>query len=270
MINNNAEQPHKNHCFVVLAYKESRYIESCIKSLKKQSLATKILVSTSTPNHYLKKLCYEYSLPLMVNDCANPSIGSDWNFALGNAPSRFVTLAHQDDIYCPDYCEKILQGNSDFLIAFSDYYEIFEERLIKSNLNLFIKRLLLWPFLFNSSISSRFLKKQILSFGSPICCPSVTYNKKEIGNFNFEEKFGINMDWHGWLRIAEKPGFFKRLHHPLMYHRIHQDSETSAGLMDHRRRNEDLKIFQGIWGKSIGRVLAKIYRLSYSSNSRGT
>lgn len=34
-------------------------------------------------------------------------ITQDWNFAYQCADSRYVTIAHQDDVYLPDYWEKV-------------------------------------------------------------------------------------------------------------------------------------------------------------------
>ncbi len=44
------------HTFVVLAYKESEYLEECIKSVLNQSLKTNVVIATSTPNDYIKNL----------------------------------------------------------------------------------------------------------------------------------------------------------------------------------------------------------------------
>ena len=38
------------HTFVVCAYKESPYLEECIKSLLAQTVRSEILITTSTPN----------------------------------------------------------------------------------------------------------------------------------------------------------------------------------------------------------------------------
>ena len=45
-----------SHMFVVCAYKESPYLESCIKSVLNQSVKTKVAISTGTPNDYIRKI----------------------------------------------------------------------------------------------------------------------------------------------------------------------------------------------------------------------
>ena len=43
-----------DHTFAICAYKESPYLEECIKSLKNQTIKSNILIATSTPNDYIK------------------------------------------------------------------------------------------------------------------------------------------------------------------------------------------------------------------------
>ena len=50
----------KLHTFVVLAYKESKYLEDCIKSVLNQKYESKVVVATSTPNKYIEKLANRY------------------------------------------------------------------------------------------------------------------------------------------------------------------------------------------------------------------
>ena len=38
------------HTFLVLAYKESQYLEECIKSVTNQTVPTNVVIGTSTPN----------------------------------------------------------------------------------------------------------------------------------------------------------------------------------------------------------------------------
>ena len=50
------------HTFVVCAYKESEYLEECITSLLAQTVKSKIIVVTSTPNDYIQNLVKKYKL----------------------------------------------------------------------------------------------------------------------------------------------------------------------------------------------------------------
>lgn len=46
----------KNHTFAILAYKESQYLEECIKSVMKQKDNSKVVIMTQTPNEFISKL----------------------------------------------------------------------------------------------------------------------------------------------------------------------------------------------------------------------
>ena len=44
------------HTFVVLAYKESTYLEDCINSVLNQSVKTNVVIATSTPNEFINQI----------------------------------------------------------------------------------------------------------------------------------------------------------------------------------------------------------------------
>ena len=56
------------HTFAVCAYKESPYLEECIKSLKNQTIKSNILIATSTPNDYIKGIADKYAIPYYINE----------------------------------------------------------------------------------------------------------------------------------------------------------------------------------------------------------
>ena len=52
----------KNHTFVICAYKESQYLEECIKSVLNQNVKSNVIISTSTPNEYINNLAKKYDI----------------------------------------------------------------------------------------------------------------------------------------------------------------------------------------------------------------
>ena len=50
------------HTFVICAYKESKFLEECIISLKKQSINSEIFIATSTPNKYIEDIAKKYGI----------------------------------------------------------------------------------------------------------------------------------------------------------------------------------------------------------------
>lgn len=254
-----------NHIFTIPAYKESPHLQDCIDSLKKQTIASEIIICSSTPSIFLEGIARKNNLQLFINPKAR-GIASDWNFALEKSSAKYITLAHQDDIYFPNYAEEILKAaeiHKDALIIFSDYNEILHNGnkicIRKKSLNFFIKNILLE--LFYKS------KKWLLALGNPIGCPTVTFNKKNIGDFKFDNNFSINMDWKAWIDLAQKTGSFIWIKKTLVSHRIYCESETSRGIAENRRQKEDLKIFKLIWPNRFAYLLSKIYSLSYRNNN---
>ena len=182
----------KEHTFVVCAYGESPYLEKCIDSLEKQTVKSRILIATSTPNPYIEKIAAVHNLEIRIN-AGEKGIAGDWNFAYGCADTPYVTLAHQDDVYREEYTEKVVKNLNSCevpLIAFTDYYEIRDNKTVKENRLLHIKRGMLFPLKWRGFWRSRFVRRRILSIGSAICCPSVTLVKN---NINEERVFENNM-----------------------------------------------------------------------------
>ncbi|PWK22639.1 glycosyl transferase family 2 [Arcicella aurantiaca] len=255
------------HTFVVLAYKESVYLEECILSLINQTEKSTIIISTATPNSFIDSIAQKYNLSLAIRKGV-PTIANDWTFAYAQATTKYITLAHQDDIYLPNYTQNLLQKASkyDTSIAFCNYYEIRNKQIVKTNLLLFIKRILLLSLGINYVGKSKINKWLCLAFGSPICCPSVMYNKEKLGEWQFDNHFKVNLDWNSWLRVAKMQGAFVYTNKALMYHRIHTQSATTANLDDNFRHKEDIEIFTSLWGKTIGNIISKFYANSYKSN----
>jgi len=172
-------------------------------------------------------------------------------------------------MYLPRYTESCLTAaekqEDDTLIAFTDYSEKFEEKVIDLNVNLFIKKVLLSAFLLKESINSCAAKKSILCFGNPIPCPSVMYNRGRIGYFEFSKEFCCNMDWNAWLRLSGRSGSFVYVKKPLMIHRIHGETQTSRQIRTSVRKEEDEKIFRRLWPKPIAEILSKLYYLGANS-----
>ena len=172
----------KKHTFVVCAYKESQYLEECIQSVLNQNVKSKVIISTGTPNSYIKEIAEKYKLQLFVNP--NPSsLASDWNFAMSCAETELITLAHQDDVYEKGYSENIWKAynkSKNPIILFSDYAELRDGKIVLKNKLLTVKRIMLSPLKLSGLWNSRFVRRRILSFGSAICCPAVTLVKSMV------------------------------------------------------------------------------------------
>ena len=257
-----------DHSFVVCAYGESSYLEQCLASLKEQELQTNVLISTSTPNRLIINLAEQYGYPLLVND-GNPGIGHDWNCAVNHCRTPLVTIAHQDDVYLPLYTKTMLSmvnHEERPLIWFSDYGELRGETTRDASHLLTVKRLLLKPLEVASFRRSVFLRRRILSLGSSICCPSVTYCKPNLPKQIFLEDMKCDLDWQAWERFSRLRGSFIYAPQILMRHRIHKGSETTAMIEDETRTKEDYEMFKKFWPTPIAGLINRIYSGSQTSN----
>ncbi|MBE5940066.1 MAG: glycosyltransferase [Lachnospiraceae bacterium] len=257
-----------NHTFAICAYKESRYLEECIKSLINQKAKSHIFIATSTPNDYIKGLSEKYNLPYYINE-GEKGITQDWNFAYSKADTKYITIVHQDDIYYEEYSEnmiKYMESVKKPLIFFSDYSELRNGETVVTNNLLKIKRILLFPLRFRFFWNSRFVRRRSLSLGSAICCPAVTFAKENLEFPVFKNHFRTNEDWEAWENISKCKGSFVFCNKILMSHRIHEESETSATIKETGRYAEDIEMFEKFWPKCIAKIIAKAYGTSEKSN----
>lgn len=257
-----------NHTFAICAYRESPFLEECIQSCISQTERTNILLATSTPNAYINNLCEKYSIPMHVNR-GDSGITQDWNFAYTMCSTEFVTIAHQDDIYKERYVECVLKKMKKSprpLIAFTDYYEIRNGMEMRSNRLLKIKRFLLLPLRIGCLSGSRFVRRRILSLGTPICCPSVTFARSNLPEKVFLHDYLASEDWQAWERLSRLKGDFLYCAFPLMCHRIHKESETTKLVEENVRTREDREMFEKFWPKPIAKWIARFYAKSEESN----
>ena len=258
------------HTFVVLAYKESKYLESCIQSVLSQSLKTNVVIATSTPNKYIDSLANKYNLKVYIRDSEGKGIGYDFEYASHCVDSDLITVAHQDDIYDKDYVLNITKAYSKYknaLILFTDYYEIRNEGIVRSNTNLKIKRILLTPLKSHSLSNTKFGKRSVLRLGCSICCPAVTFALKNIqSNTIFDQDLKVSLDWDAWEKLSKQKGSFVFINKQLMGHRVHSESETTARIQDNTRYKEDLEIFKRFWPTPIAKLITKAYGTSEKSN----
>lgn len=258
----------EKHIFAICAYGESPYLEECIKSVVNQTRKDPIILCTATPNSYIEQLCKQYGIPVFVNT-GEHGITQDWNFAYAQADAEYVTITHQDDVYCSNYAEEIvreLDKTKKPIIAFTDYGELRNGRKIDSNKLLNTKRIMLFPLRNKCMWNSIFVRRRILSFGSAICCPSVTFVKKNCPTVVFQHGYRASEDWQAWEMLSKRKGAFVFCNKILMYHRIHEESETSKILGDNAREREDFEMFQKFWPTFIARILVRLYSSSEKSN----
>lgn len=264
------------HTFAICAYKKSPYLEKCIRSLRKQTISSDIIIVTSTPNEYISDIALRYDIPLYIRDGAS-DIAADWNYAYSKADTPYVTITHQDDIYLPKYAESLLsrmRSMPDALIGFTDYTEIRDNKNSTGGFNHLVKSALLLPIRNMKCNGQRWRKRWIIRFGNAICCPSVMYHKailtqqlQDSDGVIFKSHFRSNLDWEAWERMSRLPGRFVYVHNVLIAHRIHDGSETSAVISENKRGAEDYTMFTRFWPKTVSKAIAYLYSNSEKSNN---
>lgn len=258
-----------DHTWVICAYKESKYLEECIRSLVNQSVHSNILIATSTPNEWIRQEAEKYGLPLFINQ-AESGIATDWNYALSCAKTRLVTLAHQDDLYESEYTGEMLKAMNRVknpILFSSNYAELRGTEKVSSNRLLNIKKIMRLPMRFFQG--QKWARRLSLAFGDPICCPSVTYDRKIILEHPFQQGLLASLDWQQWETLSRLKGSFAYSNQILMCHRIHEESETSRVINKYSRSGEDYQMFRKFWPDWIARILTKLYSGSEKSNSIG-
>jgi glycosyltransferase involved in cell wall biosynthesis len=260
-----------DHSFVIPVYRTAPRLAALIESLRAQDgVRSGILLSSSTPSTELDQIAKRHAIPLHINP-QRLDIATDWNFALAAATTKFVTLAHQDDLFDGSYVSRLraaLCANPGAIMAFCDYSEHSPQGPRSRNLNLRIKRALCRrAFGARECISATRDKVRLLSLGNPICCPSVMFDRSKIPDFRFPNGFRTNLDWMAWLGLARSPGGFVYVRDRLISKGVHADSATTATIASRAREREDRALFDALWPRPIAAALAVAYRLGYRANS---
>ncbi len=257
------------HTFVVLAYKESIYLEECIKSVLNQSIKTNVVIATTTDNKFIRDIANKYKLKVIVGK--HTTIGGDFDFARLSVNSELVTIAHQDDTYDYNYAECVINAykkNNNSSIIFTDYYEIREDNKVYNNNNLKIKRLLLSPLKIKLLGKIRFIKRLVISLGNSICCPSVTFVNDNCPKNLFTSNYKSNCDWYAWEKLSKLNKSFIYISKKLMGHRIDETTTTTDIINNGIRTKEDLEILKKFWPNKIALIINKKYRKSEESNKK--
>jgi glycosyl transferase family 2 len=248
-----------SHTFVVPAFGEPAWLERCVVSLLGQTRRSPVVIATSTPNSHIASVAHLTGVPVIVNDRGG-GIARDWNFALAQAATPWVTLAHQDDWYDPGYTEACLlaAGQVDQpIIVFTDATETIEgsdATLMNTRVKRAISGSVFGP---SRSITSLWRKRMLLSFGNPIACPSVMINLHAAAGFRFPEGWKSNLDWSAWFALAQQPGAFVYVARRLVHRTMHLGAETTRALAD--RAREDAQMFRMLWPAPIAAALNLLY-----------
>ena len=157
------------HTFAVCAYKDSPYLEACLRSVTGQSLPTRTILCTSTPSLYIERLAERYAIPLSCPGGGEARSGRTWNFAYQMAESDFVTIAHQDDLYGRDYVKTLAACAArypDMCLFTTDHMTVRDHQMVPGERLWLVKKLLRIPLKAHGLAHIPFVKKAALRFGT--------------------------------------------------------------------------------------------------------
>lgn len=257
------------HTFVVLAYKESPYLEDCVASVVNQQYKSDVVIATSTPNDFIKKIAKKYGINVIARPAKDRGKGaaSDFDFALSVAETELATVVNHDEVYNYNYSSEVVayyENHPNCCIIFTRYYDMKGNFAVTKSLNLIIKNILCWPLAVSKK--SRFTKRLLLAFGDPICCPATTFVKGHYEFPVFDSGLTAAFDYWAWERLSKNRYAFGYIKKPLMGHRIHEESITSQAIGDNIRSREEEQILRKFWPRLIAKGIARVYRLSERSN----
>lgn len=249
---------------MVLAYGDSPFLRGCLESLAKQERKSRVVVSTSTPSEAISRAAAEFGAEVAVNP-EREGIGRDWNFALRAAGTRYVTLAHQDDLYEPAFLKRTLElfaRHPQAVLCFTGYQEIDDEGRPKSSKISRVKHLIEFATLGPARVVGGLPLRLYLSFGNPLPCSSVTFDLDALPGFAFDETFESNLDWEAWWRLR-RGRVFVRAPERLVGRRHNPLTETSRLIKEGTRQAEDAEMFRRIWPAPLDRAILRLYGSSY-------
>ncbi|MGA2950763.1 MAG: glycosyltransferase family 2 protein [Caulobacteraceae bacterium] len=254
-----------DHAFVVPAYGDSPFLPACLASLTGQTLVSRVVVTTSTPSTFIAERAVAAGAPVIVNP-ERAGIAADWNFALAATDARYVTLAHQDDVYFPAFLTEsleLLAGNARAALSFTGYVEIDDHGVATRSKISFVKHAQERLALGAAREPSPGRLRAFLSFGNPLPCSSVTFDRDRLAGFVFSDAFRSNLDWDAWLNLAEAGVVFARTPHRLVGRRHNPLTATSTLIREGVRAREDLAIFRRLWPRPLADLIAFAYRAGY-------
>jgi hypothetical protein len=245
--------------FVMPVHGSPPWLERCLDSLRRQTRPSRIVMTTSTPNEDVARIARDWKVPLEVNPVA-AGIAADWNFALERADAAWVTLAHQDDWYHPEYAEACLRGVSSAeepVLVFTRARDVVEDQPA-APVNALVKRLMCaGVFAGRTSIAAPWRKRLLLRFGDPIPCSTVAICRQRLPGFRFADGWRCGLDWNAWLGLASRPGTFVYVPRALVQRTIHRRSATVAWLDD--RAADDARILRELWPAPIATIICRAY-----------
>ena len=178
-----------------------------------------------------------------------------------------MTIAHQDDWYSPDYTQEVIakmDSAKQPIICVTDYLPL-KNGSNKKDINCKIRHFLRIPLKYKSLNGKKFWKRAVLALGNSICCPTVTYNKKLLGDNVFTSSLSYDLDWDTFYILGEKDGSFEYVDKPLAYYRIHEGATSKEFINNHKRIADDEFMFGRYYPRWLVKLIMIFYKRAYNN-----
>ena len=257
----------EDHVFVICAYKESPYLEACIRSLERQTVPSSVMIATSTPSPFLEAAARRHGIRIAVRE-GEPDIAEDWNFGIGIAERMLVTLAHQDDMYEKHYTARLLAAAErwpDMTLFTTASATVKNGAVQPAHAPEIVKKLLRLPLRFRRFADRTAVKRLVLRLGNPVICPSCAYRKDVCGESPFSGTHKFILDWEFLWDLAGRGGRWICDERPGIFYRIHGDAATASLIHSNVREAEEREMFRRMWPEAAVNLILHFYRRSYDA-----
>ena len=222
------------------------------------------MIATSTPSGFIERAAKKWGAEVIENR-ERIGIAADWNFALRCAGAQYVTLAHQDDIYAPEFLTRTLEllGKHRGALCFTSYQEIDDLGRPRASKTSRVKHLVEWLTIGRQELPNPSQLRAFMLFGNPLPCSSVTFDTRQLTDFEFSAEYESNLDWDAWCRLLNRGEAFLHVPDRLVGRRHNSETTTYRLIADGRRQKEDLMMFRRLWPRPFSDMIAYIYRAGY-------
>lgn len=176
-----------------------------------------------------------------------PSIATNWNFALNSSQTRYTMLLHQDDYLEPNFLEEMTR----FIITNPNGYMYFSDaNIVDSKDTKIYSPVDMAKLLFKPRGDSILLQRehglaQLLK-GCFIICPTIIYDLSRIPKMPFDINKKMVLDLDLYARVLLANGSIYGLNKKLFNYRRHPKSQTYRLNQNLERFREEIALYDSI------------------------
>ena len=231
---------------IIPAYNGARFLRQTIESLLAQTMRACSLICIDDASSDDSAAIAAHAGATVIRNAQRMGLAANWNRAMEIAKSEYFVIAHQDDVYEPEYLATLLHAVQSHPRAFAAHCKartIDEHGApIAHPAALFKERF--WT---NDDPMEREPRTEleVLQRGNYVVAPTVLFRSSAVSKIGvFHERYAFVTDWEYWMRAMLEgftfPGVAKRL----VAFRRHDETATRAHERTMRRYDEELELLR--------------------------